>query len=62
MTESYSWFGVAEGATLSQGELFKACPYLQIDPDGGIVQSHYDVVVLSQSCDLANDKLDLVQI
>ncbi len=62
MNESYPWFGVAEGAMLSQGELFTACPYLQVDPAGEIVQSHYDVVVLSQSCDLANDKLDLVQV
>ena len=62
MIESYPWFGVVEGASLTQGELFKACPSLQVDANGEIVQSHYDVVVLSQSCDLANDKLDMVQV
>ena len=31
MLESYPYYGVAEGASLSQGELFKACPYLQVN-------------------------------
>jgi len=62
MSESYPWFGVAEGATLSQGELFSTCPYLQVEASGEILRLEYDVVVLSQSCDLANDKLDIVQV
>ncbi len=62
MLEIYPWYGVAEGASLSQGELFEACPYLQVNASGEIVQTNYDVVILSQSCDLANDKLDIVQV
>jgi len=62
MNESYPWFGVAKGAQLAQGELFSPCPYLQVDAAGEVIRSEYDVVILSQSCDLANDKLDIVQV
>ena len=62
MSENYPWYGAVKGMAIAQGDLFNSCPYVQVDAAGEIVQSHYDVVVLSQSCDLANDKLDMVQV
>src|SRR5262249_51543616 len=62
MTEPYPWFGVVETEQLEQGDLLLACPVFRIDPDGKIRRDTADVVVLSHSCDLANDKLEFVQV
>ena len=62
MSESFPWYGTAEGTALAQGDLFSSCPYLQIDAARVIERSLYDIVVLSRTCDLANDKLDIVQV
>lgn len=62
----YPWYEIVEGAELEQGDLLKACPVLV--PISGLnfplqnntitadVQT-FDVVVMTQSCDLANEKV-----
>jgi hypothetical protein len=62
----YPWYDVAEGEGLQQGDFLRNCPVLvpkgpvgtETKIKGEIVQ--YDVAVMSQSCDLEQDKLDLV--
>jgi hypothetical protein len=67
MVQEYPWFEVADGSDdLLQGDFIKDCPVI-IPPsemskdeviDARVVE--YNVVVMSQSCDLAQGKLDLV--
>ena len=64
----YPWYTVVgAGASLSQGDFFDGCPVLI--PRMGQAQEGtqlvggcetYDVVVMSQSCDLAHEKVQLV--
>jgi hypothetical protein len=61
MTE-YPWFGLASGDDLQQGDLLWSCPFDQVDPTGQPSRDQFDVVVVSQSCDLVNDKLEMVQV
>lgn len=69
--EDYPWYAIAEGSALLQGDFFDRCPVLV--PSGEIPEAsegeeytldayivEYDVIVLSQSCDLEQEKLDLV--
>ena len=69
--ENYPWYAVAEGPALFQGDCFDRCPVLvpsveipeisereEHTLDGYILE--YDVIVMSQSCDLEQEKLDLV--
>jgi hypothetical protein len=67
----YPWYGIVEGDKLLQGDLFDNCPIILPPEDfntsmiaeAGDIQvgiRTYDVVVMSQSCDLEQDKLDLV--
>src|ERR671924_2419855 len=67
MPESPDWYEVTQGSELLQGDLLRQCPIprvrglehwplragqpLEVDID------QEDVVVMSQSCDLANDKI-----
>lgn len=71
MTENYPWYSVAEDGELRQGDILFQCPVMVPTtslPDdasnGGVLLDAdvltYDVVVMSQSCDLENEKLDLV--
>jgi len=63
MNDLYPWYGQIETGRIAQGELIQACPQFQIDSASReVVENLYDVVVISQSCDLANDKLDIVQV
>ena len=67
----YPWYGSIEGDSLRQGDLLDGCPLLlpkgeSLDVLGapgttleGVLQVR-DVVVMSQSCDLEQAKLDLV--
>lgn len=64
-TPSFEWFGLVEDDTIEQGDFFFLCTVIEgvSDISAGTsvtVQasaSDYDVVVVSQSCDLAHDKL-----
>ncbi len=62
MTEPYPWYGLAEGEQLQQGDILLRCPSYQRAVDGEIGVETLDVVLISHSCDLANDKLDVVQV
>jgi len=64
--EGYPWYEVV-GSTepIHQGDFFCSCPVLVplSDLDVGVVSAEvfqYDIVVMSQSCDLVNGKVDLV--
>ena len=61
----YPWYAVVEDETLEQGDFFYNCPVIipisqgeagQLDAEEVI----YNVIVLSQSCDLESKKIDLV--
>ncbi len=62
----YPWYGLVQGGVpLSQGDFFDDCPVLVPDAEvqeGALVGGYqtYDVVVMSQSCDLHYEKLQLV--
>jgi hypothetical protein len=62
MTEPYPWYGTASGEPLEQGDFLRSCPNYQIDTQGRIGVATADVILLSHSCDLANDKLEVVQV
>lgn len=62
----YPWYATAEGdQPLEQGHFVKDCPVV-VPPkaeagDEPLVEiKEYDVVVVSQSCDLRNEKIELV--
>ncbi len=64
------WYEVAEGASLLQGDLLKDCPlprfteHLPSPLAGGtkldVTIDTFDLVIMSQSCDLVNDKIEEV--
>jgi hypothetical protein len=71
MTENYPWYSIVEGGDIRQGDLVFDCPV--IVPSNATLESDaqkgatleaeiltYDVVIMSQSCDLENEKLELV--
>lgn len=67
MAAIYPWYDVVEGAELEQGDLLLSCQvivpapelFLPFPPDGIPVRvDTFDVVVMTQSCDLANDKVE----
>jgi hypothetical protein len=62
MTSDYPWYGLVQDEQLEQGDLFVACPIFRATPDGFIRRETGNVVVLSQSCDLAHGKLEFVQV
>lgn len=64
MALDYPWYGVIQAETLEQGDFFFRCPVLepQIAPAQDASElmstlSDYDVLILSQSCDLVQGKL-----
>jgi hypothetical protein len=67
MTEP-DWFSVVEGGELEQGDLLRDCPVPVVHAmarfaEGGEVDMDiqiHDLCVLTQSCDLANAKVDTV--
>ena len=71
MSARKSWYEIVQGPTLGQGDLFRQFPIakppknIEISADGKAQPSPtkielYDVVVLTQSCDLENNKTGLV--
>jgi len=68
---SYPWYTTVSGTEILQGDLLSGCKILiptdaPPEPEGNTEydvqadQFSYDVIVMSQSCDLENDKVDLV--
>ncbi len=62
--EEYPWYEVVGGKELFQGDIINSCPLI-IPPstiENGIDVDviEYDVIVMSQSCDLVQKKLELV--
>ncbi|MBX7237692.1 MAG: hypothetical protein K1X65_25170 [Caldilineales bacterium] len=69
MGDGYPWYQAAASAELEQGDILRACPVLVavFDSTTPIVGASiagrvdtFDVVVMTQSCDLANDKVQEV--
>jgi hypothetical protein len=58
----YPWYGLADGDELQQGDLLFECPFDQLEKVDEALETAYDVVVLSHSCDLAHDKLEMIQV
>jgi hypothetical protein len=63
----FDWYGLVEGPDILQGDFLNNCPVLlpkdpnEIDRDDLDADlQRYDVVVMSQSCDLEQNHLDLV--
>lgn len=62
----YPWYDIVEGEEILQGDFLKSCPVI-VPPkkfeSGGRVPAdviEYDVVIMSQSCDLVQAKIELV--
>jgi len=65
-SRSYPWYEAVAGAVIEQGDLLMQCPVLSPISDltwplpkdeiPGVVNM-YDLVVMTQSCDLTNDKV-----
>ena len=62
MSEAYPWFGITEEERLEQGDLLASCPFFRTDVAGQFRRDTADVIVVSHSCDLTNDKLEIVQV
>lgn len=67
MTTTTAWWVGVEGSNLAQGDYLPKClvPFFEPDygTDGGIQEvpvKEYDCIVVTQSCDLENDKAPLV--
>jgi hypothetical protein len=72
MAPNYPWYSVVEGDELEQGDFLFDCPVLepaidlfpleQTGTQSGVQArvNLYDVIILSQSCDLVQGKLDIV--
>lgn len=64
----YPWYGVVEGDEIEQGDIFEACPVFRPPEDLDVRAEQnslkdtvfkwedLDLIVLSQSCDLAKDR------
>lgn len=66
MSHAYPFYALTEGDELEQGDILLACPVIVPDTNLSTMLSietiegkafQYDVIVLTQSCDLANDKI-----
>lgn len=62
MNESYPWYGLTLGDGLEQGDVLRECPIFRPTAADEVQRQRADVIILSQSCDLANDKLEIVQV
>lgn len=65
MEKIYPWYDIVDSnADLLQGDFIKECPVVippsEIFNDVEVRIINYDVVIMSQSCDLVQRKLDLV--
>ncbi|MCC6445608.1 MAG: hypothetical protein IT210_19400 [Armatimonadetes bacterium] len=64
--DKYPWYDSVEGGDLEQGDILTRCPIVLPDPELSfplpedyipVVVRQLDVIVMTQSCDLANDKV-----
>ncbi len=65
MAKEYPWYNIVNGREdVMQGDFIKECPVVippsEISDEVDVEIIKYDVVVMSQSCDLVQRKLDLV--
>jgi hypothetical protein len=71
VANDYPWYALVEGPTLLQGDFLDQCPILIPPDDFQLPKSGepteikvglrtYDIIVMSQSCDLEQGKIDLV--
>jgi len=65
LTKEYPWYDIVNGKEdLMQGDFIKECPVVmppsEISDELDVEIIKYDVVIMSQSCDLVQRKLDLV--
>jgi len=60
----YPWYELVEGKELFQGAILNSCPLIippsTIEGEINVDVIEYDVIVMSQSCDLVEKKLELV--
>lgn len=65
---SESWYDVVQGSQLEQGDIIFGCPIYRVERTVGdegdaiaeVVEEELDVIILTQTCDLENDKVDEV--
>src|SRR5438874_8675427 len=62
MPDDYPWYQAVSGAHLEQGDLLRNCPSYRLEADGSLSRERRNRILLSHSCDLANDKLQIVQV
>jgi hypothetical protein len=62
MSDSFPWYGLVSDNQLEQGDLLANCPLVRPTSDNRFLRHSANVIVLSQSCDLANDKLEIAQV
>ena len=62
MSRDYPWYEAVSGGDLEQGDMLMKCPNYWLQPDGTFERQERDCFVISHSCDLANDKLRVVQL
>jgi hypothetical protein len=62
MPIDYPWYGLVSGEQLEQGDFLIDCPLFRSNPDGSIRRDRANVVVMSQSCDLVQGKLEVIQV
>ena len=69
MTNTYAWYAIIDGnAPLAQGDFIDSCPVIIPPPSIKLEKessvnaevAEYDVVVMSQSCDLLQKKISLI--
>lgn len=67
MEKDYPWYSLVDGAeTILQGDFIHECPVLILPAEFSVGDEievsvvNYNVVVMSQSCDLVQGKIDLV--
>ena len=61
MSDVYPWFASITNPQLEQGDFLSSCPLYQVK-NGSFARETANVIVMSHSCDLANDKLEIVQV
>jgi hypothetical protein len=69
MPEEYPWYEIVEGGDLEQGDILEQCPVIAPVPDlpfpiprenPPVDVLTFDVIIMTQSCDLAHERLDEV--
>jgi len=62
--QDYPWYKLIEGKEILQGDIIFSCPLIippsEIKEGIGVDIIEYDIIIMSQSCDLINEKIELV--